>query len=149
MYKDESWQLQNQLNKRKWFLDNQQAIDFVNGLFYCVEFWDDLIDKDEIVTDERINECMQWLFLSLPANDWFIGNRQAYLPVMKIAINAFYDANSMANNKQKHIKNLAFHIRNYSTEVIILTAYLCGGEKHLRAVSEEIRTWYAFEKFKD
>jgi hypothetical protein len=149
MIMNDEWQVQNQLNKKKWFLGNQEAIDFVNGIFYCVEFWDDLIDKDNEITDARVNECMEWLFIKLPANDFFIRNRQSLIPVMKVAINAFYDANSMANNKHKHIRNLAFHIRNYSTEVIIMTALLCGGEAHLREVSEEIRGWYAFEKFKD
>lgn len=149
MKMNQEWQIENQANKHKWFLGNQEAIDFVNGLFYCVEFWDDLIDKDEEISDERINECFQWLFLSLPANNWFIANRQAYLPIMKIAINAWIDANSMQNNKKRYIRNLAFHIRNYSTEVIIMTALLSGGDIHLRKYSEEIRTWYAFEEFKD
>ena len=144
-----NWQIKNQENCIEWFCNNKQAVDFINGLFYCVEFWDDLIDKDQIITNEKINECMQWLFLSLPSNDWFIHNRASYLPIMKIAINAFYDANSLADNKRKHLKNLAFHLRNTSTEIIIMTTYLCGGEAHLRAYSENIRQWYAFEKFDD
>lgn len=149
MNKDDSWQLNNQIKCKDWFLGNQTALDFVNGLFYCVEFWDDLIDQDNEITQIRINECMQWLFLSLPSNDWFIQNRASYLPLMKIAINAFYDANILVKSKQKHIKNLAFHLRNTSTEIIIMTAYLCGGDSHLNTCSSDIRQWYAFEKFED
>ena len=149
MNKDETWQQKNQENKHEWFCGNQEAINFINGLFYCVELWDDLIDKDEVIEDKRINECFEWLFINLPANNWFISNRTAYLPVMKMAINSFYDANVMKSSKQKHLRNLAFHIRNSSTEVIILTTFLIGGEAHLRKYSQAIREWYAFEKFEE
>lgn len=149
MTMNDEWQIQNQINANKWFLGNQEAIDFINGLFYCIELWDDLIDKDEEITDFRVNECMTWLFLNLPSNNWFISNRNSYLPIMKLCINAFKDANIMANNKQKHIRNLAFHLRNMGIELHIMTAYLVGGEQHLRGVSIEIREFYAFETFKE
>ena len=46
MKMNDAWQQKNQENKHKWFCGNQDAISFINGLFYCVELWDDLIDKD-------------------------------------------------------------------------------------------------------
>lgn len=145
----EKWQQKNQELKRKWFLGNEQAIRFINGLFYCVEVWDDLIDKDVPVTDTQINEVFTELMFFLPCNDWFIDHRNYYLPLIMMAINGFHDANAMVSSEQKHLRNLAFHIRNLGIEIHIATAFLIGGRDHMRAVSREIREWYAFETFEE
>lgn len=143
------WQKQNQDNKIKWFKGNQSAIDFVNHLFYAVEFWDDLIDKDVEISNERINEVMTILFIGLTSNNWFIDHREYYHPLIIMAINGFNDANKMAKDSDDKIKNLAFHIRNLGTEIQIATAFLIGGFDYMNSISEEIRRFYAFEDYKD
>lgn len=143
----DEWQIKNQENKRKWFLGNDLAISFINQLFFCVELWDDLIDKDEEITDERINQAFAMLMFGLPSNDFFIANRAYLLPLILQSINGFFDSNKMASAPDKKLRNLAFHVRNLGTEVQIATAYIVGGYDHMRKVSEEIREFFAFEDF--
>ncbi len=143
------WQIQNQKNKARWFKGNEDAINFINQLFACVELWDDLIDKDVTVTPDQVNECFLAMFVSLPNNDWFIMNRQHYTPLIVMAINGFHDANKMAKDSDKKIQNLAFHIRNMGIEIHIATAFLIGGYNHMRECSEEIRKFFAFESFEE
>jgi hypothetical protein len=143
------WQIQNQANKQRWFLGNASAIDFINRLFDAVELWDDLIDKDVEISDAHINRVFGSLMFFLPANDWFIDNRKYYLPLMMASINAFHDANAMQDSESPRLRNLAFHIRNFGIELHIATALLIGGYEHMRAVSGEIREFFAFEEYKD
>ena len=145
----DEWQAQNQAYKNKWFLGHRQAIDFVNCLFDAVELWDDLIDKDVEITDDHINRVFLSLMFCIPANDWFMENRKYYLPLIMTSINAFHDANVMCNSEKPHIRNLAFHIRNFGIELHIATAFLLGGYDHMRSVSKEIREFFAFEEYKN
>lgn len=145
----EDWQIQNQVNKKKWFLGNQDAVDFVNSLFYAVELWDDLIDKDTKIEADQINATFFQLMFALPANPWFHQNKAYYLPLIMQSINGFHDSNILCNSRDKKLRNLAFHIRNLGIEIHIATAYLIGGYDHMRRVSLEIREFFAFETFED
>ena len=69
----EEWQIANQENKNRWFLGNQDAINFVNRFFDAVELWDDLIDKDVEITDDHINGISQGRFWSRYRNDIIAG----------------------------------------------------------------------------
>jgi|ERR1700742_134008 len=143
------WQVQNQENKKRWFLGNTEAINFINTLFYAVELWDDLIDKDVEISDNRINEVFAGLMVALPGNEWFIKHRFHYFPIIIQSINGFHDANNLAKSQDKKLRNLAFHIRNMGTEIHIATAYLIGGYEYMRKVSGEIREFFAFEQFEE
>lgn len=143
----EEWLQKNLENKIRWFCGNTQAVEFVNRLFYAVEIWDDLIDKDVEVTATAINTVFTNLMFWLPLNDWFIENRTYYMPLIMQAINGFHDSNVLEKREEKHLRNLAFHIRNMGTEIHIATAFLTGGYEHMRKVSPEIREFFAFETF--
>lgn len=145
----QQWQEKNQANKRRWFFDNCPAIEFINQLFTAVELWDDLIDKDVEISDDRVNNVFTMLMYCLPGNDWFIAHRFHYLPLIMQAINGFQDANNMALSKDIKLRNIAFHIRNLGIEIHIATALLIGGYDHMRNVSPEIREFFAFETFEE
>ena len=143
----QEWHEQNQINKLRWFKGNKRAVEFINAYFKAVELWDDLIDKDNPISDEDINDTFLGLMFGLPMCDWFIENRHYYAPLIMASINGFHDANEMCLSDKKHIRNLAFHIRNFGIELHIATAFLTGGYEHMRAVSREIREFFAFESF--
>jgi hypothetical protein len=143
------WQKQNQINKRDWCLGDQNAIDFLNCFFDAVELWDDLIDKDVPIVDAHVNRVFTSLMFSLPANPWFVANYAYYQPLIMASINGFHDANVMCKSDKKHLRNLAFHIRNLGIEIHIATAFLVGGFDHMRKVSPAIREFYAFETFEE
>jgi hypothetical protein len=139
---EESWRLRN-----KWFLGNQEAIAFISVFFDAVELWDDLIDKDVEISDDHINRAFVGLMFVLPANDWFVAHRGHYLPLILMAINAWFDANELAKSERQSLRNVAFHLRNAGIEIHLATAFLVGGWEHMRKVSKQIREFFAFEEF--
>ena len=145
----DEWQVQCHKNFKRWLLGNESANQFIECFYDAVELWDDLIDKDVFITDDHINRAFTSLMFTLPSNDWFIENRRYYLPLIMTSINAFHDANVLANSEQKRLRNLAFHIRNIGIEVLIATTLLLGGYEYMRKVSREIREFFAFESFEE
>ena len=133
----------------KWCLGNASAIEFINSLFSAIELYDDLIDKDKEIEEWRIHKDFGNLFIGLHINEWFNANKQYYLPVMILAMNAFQDANNLAKSEDKKLRNLAFHIRNLPIELQIQTAFLVGGYDHMRKASVEIREFFAHESFEE
>ena len=145
----QEWQDQNQANMNRWLLGNKDAVNFINMLFDAVELWDDLIDKDNEISDDFINRGFAELMFGLPASDWFAAHRTFYVPLLLTSINGFLDANEMCKSDQPHHRNLAFHIRNFGIEVILATVFLVGGFGQLREVSREVREFFAFESFEE
>jgi len=143
----EQWHREAHANREKWFLGHREAINFIAGFFNAVELWDDLIDKDTEIATEHVNSAFLFLMFELPSNSWFVANRAYYLPTIMASINAFHDANEMCNSSSERLRQLAFHIRNMGIELYISTALLLGGYSHMRAVSQEIREFFAFESF--
>lgn len=141
------WHAQRVVNLNKWFFGNADAIEFINCFFDAVELWDDLIDKDMPIEDSHVNRVFMSLMFTLPSNPWYMAKYLYYRPLIMAAINGFHDANEMCMSERKHIRNLAFHIRNFGIELHIATAFLLGGYDHMRLVSREIREFYAFEEF--
>jgi hypothetical protein len=145
----QEWQNQSQANTRRWLMNHQSAIDFINVFFDAVEIWDDLIDKDVPVTDAHVNRVFMNLMFVLPENAWFSAHKNYYLPLIMTSINGFHDANEMCKSDKIHLRNLAFHIRNFGIELYIATAFLLGGYDYMREVSREIREFFAFETFEE
>ena len=143
------WHQQSIANRRRWFLGHELAMAFIGTFFDAIELWDDLIDKDVVITDDHINRAFIGMLFALPANDWFVANRQHYLPLIMMMINAWHDANKLESSESKRLRNLAFHIRNLGLEIHIATAFLLGGYEHMRQVSPEIREFFAFEDFEE
>jgi len=145
----QEWHELSEANTRRWMLNHQSAIDFINVFFDAVELWDDLIDKDVKISDTHVNRSFMNLMFVLPENAWFSANKNYYLPLIMMSINGFHDANEMCKSEEPRMRNLAFHIRNLGIELYIATAFLLGGYVYMRKVSPEIRTFFAFETFEE
>lgn len=143
------WHDQRDANRIRWFKGNLEAVDFIGNILSAFEFWDDLIDKDVELEDEYINKVMINLLFVLPQNKWFQTHSSYYMPLFMTCFSGFFDSNKMCKSDKKHIRNLAFHTRNLSTELYIATTFLVGGYYHMREVSPEIREFFAFETFEE
>ena len=145
----QEWHNQRDANAHRWFLGHAEAIDCIGNILSAFEFWDDLIDKDVELEDDYISKVMVNLLFVLPQNRWFVANTAYYMPLLMMCFSAFFDSNEMCKSDKKHIRNLAFHIRNLGIELYVATAFLVGGYTHMREVSGEIREFFAFETFEE
>ena len=89
------------------------------------------------------------VFVKLAANPFWLKFRHLIEPIIIIAVNAWMDANELAKRDDEKLKQLAFHIRNYSTEIAMMCAFLVGGWEHVRKVSAEMREFFQHESYSE
>lgn len=114
-------------------------------LMNICETWDDVVDGDE----RNVDLAMEQAFVHLAMNGFWRQYRGFLEPIVIASVNAWRDATVMEKADSHRMRNLAFHLRNWPTELIPMIAFLCGGWHHARQVSPEIREFFAHESYED
>lgn len=107
---------------------------------------DDLVDKPSEVDVEDKYRLAQLLLVDLPSNSFFHTHKTSLLPLHLTSLNAWIDSNDWMK-KDKTRKNYALVIRDQLTELVLLVAYLTGGNEYMRKISLKIRELFLKEEF--
>lgn len=143
------WRDERNEKMLEWMAGNPYAVQTALILGDACEMWDDLVDGDKVVTPQDVDRVLVGVFVGLATNPFWQQARQFIEPIVIVAINSWMDANTFANSKDEKLRQLAFHIRNYSTEVAMACAFVAGGWEHLRKVSSEMRQFFQHESFSE
>uniref|UniRef100_A0A6M3LJC3 Uncharacterized protein n=1 Tax=viral metagenome TaxID=1070528 RepID=A0A6M3LJC3_9ZZZZ len=126
---------------------NKDAIEFINHLSFIARAWDDIIDKDKGIDDDRINRAFWIALVEIPQNPFY----QQYLfqltPLLRDYINSWLDANNMEQGASDNNKHVAFVLRDLIGNIVMQCAYLIGGYDWMRTVSPWVRSFQFEEKF--
>jgi hypothetical protein len=144
-----TWRVERNERMLGWMNGNVYAREIALILADACEMWDDLIDQDKPVSPADADRVMVGVFVKLATNPLWQQSRVLLEPIIIVAINAWMDANELANREEEKLKQLAFHIRNYATEVTIMCAFIAGGWDHVRKVSAEMREFFQHESFNE
>lgn len=147
MRREGDWEERKYALQERWFLGDKEAITFIRALGHYVETWDDLIDKDKELTDEDINATFTMGLLDIASNP-FVARHQATIGhLLALMVNGWMCSEEMKRSDDRRVRQVAFHLRNWPLELYPAVALCVGGWLHMRAVSVEIRTWFADEDF--
>lgn len=125
------------------------ALMFLSTIMDAVEVWDDLIDKDNPVSDEKLTQTFLNLIFWLPQNPFFEAHKQYLLPVIMTCVNAWLDSNKLSESEVQRDRQAAWWLKQMGVELYGAVAFLMGGFDHMRSVSLEARTVLAHEDFTD
>lgn len=144
----EEWrQKRNQL-LQEWICD-AAAIRFVLDVFEVCEVWDDLVDKDKPICNERINRAFATALIEINANPFYQRFYANISPVLLIGLNQWLDANKL-DKGSKSDRALAYVLRGWYCELVSEAIYLLHGWDRLRDVSMEIkRLFFLYEDLED
>ena len=117
---------------------NTDAVEYCQDLFQISQIWDDLIDKDEPVSDESINAMMWLALVQLPYNKFYMENINALQPIMQKAILDWLAANHMENGTPQE-RVVAYVLRDTLTTIVTHCALLIGGYEWAQFVSIRVR----------
>lgn len=135
-------ELRNQ--KLMGWLRDENAVLFLLDVFNIAEVWDDLTDKDRSLSNIDIHKAFYTAMIALPANPFY----QAYHPqlsgCMVSGIHAWLDANELEKGDE-HDKSLAFVLRDWYMELLTLVCQLLHGFDYTRAISLDMRRFFAHE----
>jgi len=121
------------------------AMEMCFDLIYCGHFWDDLIDKDKIRTDQEIDHCFTAMLGRLPRNPFY----QAYIrdlgPLMMSTVLQWKDANKLETVGDIPERNMAFMLRNMLMQVVGYCIFLIGGEEWYAEAGEKFQRLCSME----
>lgn len=130
----------------EWFPD-PHALQVIQVLMNACELWDDLTDKDKPIESCLVDHTFRGVFVDLTVNPFWQRTRTFIEPIIIVAINAWQDANDLEQSESVKERNLAFHIRNFTTELLPAIAFCMGGYDYMRSISKDMRLFFAHESF--
>ena len=131
----------------KTCLGNQDAVRFLEDITSVLHLWDDLIDRDNELTDSHINKTMWAALVTLPRNPFYSQNFLALNTVLVTAIINWQIATDMERKPNSdNDEVIAFIIRSSYIDLMTLVAVLCGGADHATTIMREVREFWHDEK---
>lgn len=124
------------------YIPDPYAIGFVLDIGEIAEVWDDLVDKDKPVSDDRLNNAFTVMLTELPLNPFFDRYKTQLTPLMVAGINAWQDANALERGSDND-KAMAYVLRDWYVELVMFVIYLTAGRHTMRAASLELRKFFS------
>lgn len=124
---------------------NQDAANFLLSFQAKAHLMDDAVDMDRVRSDAEHAEIEADWLLTLTTNPFVLRHSGKLVPVLLFGLNAWLDANQMQRSVIAEDRRTADVVKGMYGEVVFLTAHLCGGWNHMRAMSQKFRK-YDFEK---
>jgi len=125
---------------------NTDAWNYLSIISRVARIIDDLVDKPNEVDVDSKYKLAQLLLVDLPSNPFFHVHKTTLLPLHLTSLNAWIDSNDWME-KDTTRKNYALVIRDQLTELVLLVAYLTGGNEYMRKISLQIRELFLKEEF--
>ena len=141
------WRAERDAKLLEWCCGNQAAVDTVLALSTIAEVWDDLHDGDAQVSAEMVNRAFTLAMVKLQVNDFYKANESLFYALTVTAINAWLDANELQRSENQSERMMAFYLRNFGIEIVMMAIFRSGGWEHLRRVSLEVRAFFDHEEF--
>jgi hypothetical protein len=104
---------------------NSDAVRFMRTILAISNTWDDLIDRDQEMSETRINDMMWQALIELPANPFYTEHHAALHQLLAMAILNWHAANGMERNDGD--TEVAYVLRSSFVDILGMVALLCGG----------------------
>lgn len=111
---------------------NVPAQVFVEQMTGVLHFWDDLVDKDKLISDATIDQMMWWALVELPRNQFYAQNFVTLNTILVPAIINWQLATRLERYPKRDALELegAFIFRSNYVDILLMVAMICGGKEH-------------------
>jgi hypothetical protein len=117
-----------------------EALRFLDIVYRSIEVWDDIIDRDNGVTDEDVHAAFTALLLELPFNGFFERHKAALAPMISVVIVSWHASNALSRDTMGAIAH-AYTLRKEFISLCLLVLTMTVGLQRAREVS--IEAWGA------
>lgn len=131
---------------RKWNVElcrgNPKAMNFCDMWYQYCHGIDDLIDTLEDGRPTMSKEQMISLFLKAAVfynSPFFVDHRELLFPVALLTTNTYADSVAWENSPKQHLRIMGDVFRTCGNEMYFMVALICGGEAHMRNMSQRIK----------
>ena len=100
----------------------------------CTRVIDDIYDQDHEVSREKLLEVLEYLFIDIPANPFFIEHRERLFSQHISMWNAWMASNYLSDGDETD-QLYAHVLRDACNELLPIVAMLTGGPAHMKIIS--------------
>ena len=118
---------------------NKYAKAFLYILREFAHLIDDLVDKDNPITQEQIAETLTSLIAQCLLNPWAQQHGKSLVPLFVNSMRCWVDADIWMTTDDKKKQIAADVFKSYYHEIFFQAAYICGGWNHMKAMTEKYR----------
>jgi hypothetical protein len=135
--------------KKEWFSGNEYACQIYDCLGELAHTWDDLVDKDKEVSEQRINKAFYIALVYLPTNPLYDELRHVLAPLWVTIISAYETANRYERDKDEHGIEIAHTLRYAAGHIVSYLITYCSGPDKAREYMPEAWKDIIPERFND
>ena len=128
---------------------HEPAVQYCKTLFQISQTLDDLVDGDKPVSQSTIISAFWKALIELPANPFYRQHEPYLRPLMASALQDWRDSVTLERSDSKHLKTIAFVLRDQLTSVVVQCTYLVGGESWMESVGPNIRAHFHEDALSD
>lgn len=114
-------------NVLKMLKGDESAAEFISMMGQALHFWDDLIDKDAVVSDEHINKMFFNMLVELPRNKFYNAHFTHLNAILVNSITNWHIANKMEHSGEEYQERIAYILRSSYIDLLTQSALLVGG----------------------
>lgn len=121
---------------------NREAMNFCDMWYQYCHGIDDLIDTLEDGRPTMSKEQIISLFLKAAVfynSRFFVENRELLFPIAIQTTNTYADSVAWENSPKAHLRIMGDVFRTCGNEMYFMVALICGGEAHMRTMSQSIK----------
>lgn len=135
--------------KPEWFGGLQAGVDMVWAIAHMTHWWDDLVDKDKLVSDEDINNMMRMALVYLPLNPVYQKIAAAAPHFWATIISAYEAANTFERTKDERGLEISHTLRYSAGNLIAYAMEQTIGVELARKYIPDMWKVVVFESFDD
>lgn len=121
-------------------MGSQAATDFIMKIAEASQIADDFVDDEIQNKQEMMARLLSIAFFEIPQNPFFQANINHLSPLFATSIQIWSHSDDWG--KQDKLKEFGFVYREHLEQIIVMAAYLMGGWKHARWVTNDMVDFY-------
>lgn len=118
---------------------DRAAADFIHCAVDVLHFWDDLVDRDKVLSDDAVNQAMHKALIVLPRNPFYAQNFSVLNTVLMNSITNWMVANKFERDGGEYERRIAYILRSSYVDLITSAALIVGGPVWAVEVGGKIR----------
>lgn len=131
----------------EWFGGNQDALNMYRLLVNLGHIWDDLVDRDVEVSEDKINHAFLTTLVYLPANPFYRRIQDAIFPMWLVVVSSYEAANKFEREKDPHGIEIAHGLRYAVGNIIAYAIHVCVGADQAKEVIPKMWKAVFYERY--
>lgn len=141
----------DELNAKRlaFFGGDVDALNMYKMFIDLSHVWDDMVDKDKELTEDRINNAFLICLVYLPSNPFYQRIQRDIMPMWISVVSAFQTGNKFERDKDEHGIEIAHNLRYAAGHILAYAVHVCVGPEKAKEVLPDLWKDIVFERYDD